>query len=203
MRASAHELSPQGSVPGSAQGTITPGVVRSGTVLTGTVPAGGYTASVNTNERDGATVRFPPPLIYLGAVVIGGLLHRFVLPLPLELPTGLRIGVEVAIALLGVTLIAGAVGLFRRTEQDLKPWTRTPEIISTGIYQFTRNPMYVGMALIQASIGIGLENGWIIALLPPVLVLIYTTAIRPEEAYLERKFGDTYIEYKGSVRRWF
>ena len=203
MRASAHELSPQGSVPGSAQGTITPGVVRAGTALTRTVPAGGYTASVNTKERDGAAVRFPPPLIYVGAVVIGGLLHAFVLPLPLELPMGLRIGVAVATALLGVTLIAGAVGLFRRTEQDLKPWTRTPEIISTGIYQFTRNPMYVGMALIQASIGIGLENGWIIALLPPVLVLIYTTAIRPEEAYLERKFGDTYIEYKGSVRRWF
>jgi protein-S-isoprenylcysteine O-methyltransferase Ste14 len=158
---------------------------------------------MNTNERDGAAVRFPPPLIYLGAVVIGSLLHAFVFPLPLELPTGLRIGLEVATALLGVTLIAGAVGLFRRTEQDLKPWTSTPEIISTGIYQFTRNPMYVGTALMQTSIGIGLKNGWIIALLPPVLVLIYATAIRPEEAYLERKFGDSYVEYKKSVRRWF
>lgn len=157
---------------------------------------------MNTNERDGAAVRFPPPFVYLGAVAVGGLLHAFVLALPFDLPMALRMGLGVATALLGVALVAAAIGLFRRTGQDPKPWESTPEIISTGIYRFTRNPMYVGMALLQTSIGISWGNGWILALLPPVLVTIYTIAIRHEETYLERKFGSTYIEYKRTVRRW-
>jgi protein-S-isoprenylcysteine O-methyltransferase Ste14 len=157
---------------------------------------------METQERDGAAVRFPPPFVYLGAVVLGGLLHVLVSPWPLGLPTGLRIVVAAAIAVAGLIVGGSALGLFRRTGQDVKPWESTPEIISTGIYRYTRNPMYVGMALLQLGIGIGWGNGWIVALLPLVLVLIYGIAIRHEEAYLERKFGDVYLTYKRSVRRW-
>jgi len=96
----------------------------------------------------------------------------------------------------------GAVKLFKRTGQDPKPWQPTPEIISTGIYRYTRNPMYVALALIQIAIGLGLANGWIIVLVLPVLIIVDITAIRPEEAYLERKFGAAYTDYKKSVRRW-
>ena len=105
-------------------------------------------------------------------------------------------------ALTGVALMAGAIGLFKQSGQDPKPWKETPEIISTGIYKWSRNPMYVGMALLQLGIGLGLANGWMIALVPVVLLLVYRTVIRHEEAYLEGKFGDTYLAYKGSVRRW-
>jgi protein-S-isoprenylcysteine O-methyltransferase Ste14 len=122
--------------------------------------------------------------------------------LPLGLGLTVRIGVAAATALLGLAMLAGALGLFRRTGQDPKPWKSTPEIISTGVYKFTRNPMYLGLALLQTAIGVGWANGWIIALLPGVLAIIYATAIRHEEAYLERKFGDAYTRYKESVRRW-
>ncbi len=155
-----------------------------------------------TGDADGATVRFPPPLVYLLAVIAGVVGHAFLLPLPLELGPGSRIAGALAAAGPGAALIAGALGLFRRTGQDPKPWKSTPEVISTGVYRFTRNPMYVGMALIQIGIGIGLANGWILALVPPVLVVVYASAIRHEERYLERKFGETYLEYKRSVRRW-
>lgn len=157
---------------------------------------------MTTNEQDGAAVRFPPPLVYVAAVVLGGGLQAFVFPLPLGLSLGLRIGGAAASALVGSALVAAAFGLFRRTGQDPAPWKSTPQIISTGIYRFTRNPMYLGMGLIQAGIGIGFENGWILALLPLVFALIYVTAIRHEEAYLERKFGAAYVGYKRSVRRW-
>jgi protein-S-isoprenylcysteine O-methyltransferase Ste14 len=112
------------------------------------------------------------------------------------------VGVTAAAAALGLVLLAGALGLFRRTGQDPKPWKSTPEIIATGVYRFTRNPMYLGMALLQAAIGVGWANGWILALVPAVLAVVYATAIRHEEAYLERKFGDAYLHYKRSVRRW-
>ncbi len=157
---------------------------------------------MSSNEPDGAAVRFPPPLVYVAAVVLGVLLQAFAFPLPLGLSLGLQIGAGAASALLGIALVAAAFGLFRRTGQDPAPWKSTPQIISTGIYRFTRNPMYLGMGLIQAGIGIGLGNGWIVALLPLVLALIYVIAIRHEEAYLERKFGDEYVAYKRSVRRW-
>jgi protein-S-isoprenylcysteine O-methyltransferase Ste14 len=157
---------------------------------------------MHEGDRDGAAVRVPPPLVYLGAVVAGVLVHWLWLPARLTLPPGARVALTAVVALLGLSLMGGAIRLFRRSGQDPKPWEPTPEIISTGVYRFTRNPMYVGMALLQIAIGIGLANGWVLALVPFVLVLVYGTAVRHEEAYLERKFGETYASYKRSVRRW-
>jgi protein-S-isoprenylcysteine O-methyltransferase Ste14 len=157
---------------------------------------------MSADERDAAAVRFPPPFVYLIAVAVGVFLQWLVHPIPFGLPTALRIGVAAVAAILGVTLIASAFGLFRGIGQDPAPWTTTPEVVTTGIYRFTRNPMYIGMALIQLGIGVGLANGWIVILIPVVLAIIYTIAIRHEEAYLERKFGEGYLVYKRSVRRW-
>ena len=157
---------------------------------------------MENDARDGAAVRIPPPLAYLGAVIAGILLHLFVLSFPIPASRIARIGLTAAAAFGGVGLIVGAVGLFRRTGQDPKPWKSTPEIVSTGVYRFTRNPMYVAMALLQASIGLGLANGWIVVLVPLSLVIVDRTAVIHEEVYLERKFGDVYRDYKSSVRRW-
>lgn len=155
------------------------------------------------STKDGAAVRIPPPLVYLAGVIVGVVLHAFVLSLPVAgLALRLRIAIAVFAAVLGLVVMGGAIGLFRRTGQDPKPWESTPNIISTGIYRFTRNPMYVGMALLQTAIGAALGNWWILILVPIVLWLVNTTAIRHEEVYLERKFGDEYTRYKAKVRRW-
>ena len=157
---------------------------------------------MDDKEKDGAAVRIAPPLVYLGGVIVGVALHAFVMPLPIGLSTGLRIAVGVAGAMLGLVFMGGAIGLFRRTGQDPKPWEPTPEIISAGVYRITRNPMYVGMALLQIAIGVGLANWWIIILVPVVLAIVQATAVRHEEDYLERKFGGEFTRYKASVRRW-
>ncbi len=161
-----------------------------------------HTPSMDDNAKDGAAVRIPPPLVYLGAVIVGVVVHAFVAPLSIELLLGLRITLGAAAAVLGLVLMGLAIKLFRRTDQDPKPWVTTPEIISTGVYRITRNPMYVGMAVLQIAIGVGLANWWIIILVPVVLAIVHTTAVRHEEVYLERKFGDEYTRYKTSVRRW-
>lgn len=151
---------------------------------------------------DAAAVRLPPPLVYLAAVVLGGLVHELVVPLPLPIGTGLRIAGAAVAGVAGVALVLAAFGLFRAIGQDPAPWTATPSVVTTGIYRWTRNPMYVGMGLLQTAIAIGWANGWILALVPVVLATVQATAIRHEEAYLERKFGETYLAYKRSVRRW-
>ncbi len=157
---------------------------------------------MDNNETDSAAVRIPPPLVFLGAVITGAVLHAFVMPVHIAIPVWLRFTAGITVALPALLLLAGALGLFWRTDQNPKPWKPTPEIISNGVYRFTRNPMYLGMALLQIAIGIGLANGWIIIVLPLVLAVVYTTAIRHEEIYLQRKFGDVYNRYRKSVRRW-
>jgi protein-S-isoprenylcysteine O-methyltransferase Ste14 len=152
--------------------------------------------------RDGASVRFPPPLVPLIALALGICVQLVAWPLGTPF-TGLsRWSVGVALVATGLGLMAAAIGLFRSTGQDPKPWESTPEIISTGIYAWTRNPMYLGMGLLQAGIGLLLANGWIVALVPFSWAAIYWIAVRHEEAYLEAKFGSVYTAYKSSVRRW-
>ena len=157
---------------------------------------------MTAGDRDGASVGIPPPVVYLVAVLAGALVDRYLFSVPLDLRGDVRFGTAAAASAIGIGIMAAAIGLFRRTGQDPKPWESTPEIISTGVYRFTRNPMYVGMALLQAGIGLALASPWIIALVPLVLAVVYATAVRHEEAYLEEKFGTTYLSYKRSVRRW-
>lgn len=154
----------------------------------------------DAKER-GAAVRLPPPLVYLAALVLGGALE-WLWRIPLPLGSTARVLAGVATGVVGVAVVAAAFGLFRSTGQDPAPWEPTPEVVSTGIYRFTRNPMYIGMGLLQAGIGIGFASAWILLLVPVALAVVYWTAIRHEEAYLEREFGETYLGYKARVRRW-
>jgi protein-S-isoprenylcysteine O-methyltransferase Ste14 len=157
---------------------------------------------MDDQQSDSASVRFPPPLVYLAGILLGVAAHRWLWPLRLEIEDAVRIPLALIVAAVGITLNVVSFGRFRRTGQDVKPWTSTPEIISEGIYRYTRNPMYVGLAFVQLGVSIALGNLWIAALLLPVLYIVYVSAIRPEEAYLERKFGDEYRTYRLSVRRW-
>jgi len=122
--------------------------------------------------------------------------------MPVPLPMGLRVALALVLALIGTLLSVGALKLFRATGQDPRPWLATPEIVTTGVYRFTRNPMYVGFALLQVAVGIGLGNLWVLLLTPLACAVVQVTAIHPEEAYLQRKFGDAYLDYRKSVRRW-
>lgn len=160
------------------------------------------TMTSRTRPEDGAAVRFPPPFVPLIALALGVVADLWLLPFSLPLEAVSRYSTAALLLGPGVALMAGAFGSFRRTGQDPKPWESTPEIISTGIYRFTRNPMYLSMGLLQAGIGVVLANGWVVLLVPVVWVVIYVIAIRHEEAYLEEKFGSVYTEYKRSVRRW-
>jgi protein-S-isoprenylcysteine O-methyltransferase Ste14 len=150
----------------------------------------------------GAAVRFPPPFVPLIALAAGVVAHLWFWPLRLSIEGVWRYGAGGLLVAIGVALMAAAFGLFRRTGQDPAPWENTPEIISTGIYRWTRNPMYVSMGLLQAGFGVLLANAWVVLLVPVTWFVIYAIAIRHEEAYLEGKFGSVYLDYKRSVRRW-
>jgi len=150
---------------------------------------------------DAAAVRVPPPLVFVAGVLAGAVLG-WAAPLRLGLSTGARIAVAAVIGALGLCLGTPAFALMRRSGQNPAPWTSTPALLGAGVYRVSRNPMYVGMALLQTAIGVGAANGWILLLVPVATAVVWATAVRHEEAYLERRFGESYLAYKRRVRRW-
>ncbi len=161
-----------------------------------------HTHCVVDRDADAANVRIPPPLIYAAAVVAGVALHRLLVPLALPLSPIIRLVVASVTGAVGLVLLVAAMRAFRRTGQDPKPWKTSPEFIASGVYRWSRNPMYAGMASLQVSLALGLANGWLLVFVPAVLGVIYVTAVRQEEAYLEEKFGASYRTFKTKVRRW-
>lgn len=155
-------------------------------------------------KKDGASVKFPPPVLPIFTIVGG---HYLSVYLPLvtgfDLPTPARYWIGGLLAV-SAALVLGLwpVVLFRKAGQSELPWTPTTEIIIKGPYHFTRNPMYLMMVLQCVGFAILLSDAWTALLTPVCALLLYLIAIRPEEAYLEGKFGDSYRAYKQKVRRW-
>ncbi|HKJ24569.1 MAG TPA: isoprenylcysteine carboxylmethyltransferase family protein [Myxococcota bacterium] len=155
-------------------------------------------------KKDAAAVRVFPPGVPPLAILLGvGLQRVWPIELGFALPTPERYwigGAIVAGAILGLGL--PAVLIFRRGGQDENPWKPTPQIEERGPFRFTRNPMYLQMVLVCVGFAVLLANPWVLALGFVGGWGLQRLAILPEEAYLERKFGDAYLAYKRRVRRW-
>jgi protein-S-isoprenylcysteine O-methyltransferase Ste14 len=160
-------------------------------------------ATTMTEGERGARVRLPPPLVFLAGILIGVACARVIAraPVPLDRTLGILAGLVVLAA--GVGCILSARIYFVRTGQSPFPWKPTPSLIVTGLYRYTRNPMYVGMTLIELGLGLALDNLWISAFALPALGIVHVTAVRPEEEYLTKKFGESYTRYLTQVRRYF
>ena len=157
-----------------------------------------------TETEDRGATRFVPPIAPLATVLIGvGLQALWPLDPGVALAPPLRYGIGVAILAIGLAvLIVWPFLLFRRTGQDPEPWKPTPEIVERGPYRVTRNPMYLMMVLGCLGFAVLLWNLWILILTPLCAWVLQRYAILPEEAYLERTFGEGYLAYKRRVRRW-
>src|SRR5207245_11535084 len=129
----------------------------------------GMTDSLNI-ER-GANVHFPPPLVFLGFTLLGVVLRYFVTPIPFPATAQVRLA-GVLLLLTGVGIIVSARVWFVRTGQSPIPWKPTPELIVRGPYRFTRNPMYLGITLVQAGLGVALGNVWISLFAPAALLTV-------------------------------
>lgn len=140
-----------------------------------------------------------PPIVYLAALVAGGLLQ---LAWPLQLlPPTLSVVIGVPLVIAAIALFVSSVVKFRAAGTPVPGHQPTTAIVRAGPYRFSRNPIYLAFTLLQLGIAIWANNVWLLATLV-VAVAVMQVVIRKEEAYLERKFGAQYLEYKASVRRW-
>jgi len=143
----------------------------------------------------------PPPLIFLGALVIGVALN---IARPLTIFTDGRIGdVLGLVAALGSAAIAfWAFRTMVRAGEHPDPAVPTKSIVRQGPFGRTRNPIYVSFALFDLGVALLLNNLWIILALVPLMLYVDRGIVRREERYLEQQIGDEYLDYKQSVRRW-
>ena len=155
--------------------------------------------------NDSAGVRIPPPLIYLAALVIGCAVDS-----PWIYGAGENWGTGPDEIIPGALLLATGIGLVvwgflaqRAVGAEVEPWTPTAAITEAPPYTLTRNPMYLGMTAASIALAMIAGSKWSIAALFVAMIVIDRYVIDREEAYLEAKFGDAYLDYKARVRRWF
>jgi protein-S-isoprenylcysteine O-methyltransferase Ste14 len=146
--------------------------------------------------------KVPPPLV--GAIVAAAMWGVASVGPVLPIPSDPKVIAAAVLAAVGITFDVLGLLAFRAartTVHPLKP-DRASALVTSGIYRVTRNPMYVGMALLLSAWAVYLS-----AVLPfagPAAFALYITRfqIRPEERVLERIFGEQYAEYAARVRRW-
>jgi protein-S-isoprenylcysteine O-methyltransferase Ste14 len=151
-------------------------------------------------KTDHAAVVVNPFVIYLGLALLAILLHQ-VLPLfsiPKQLAHSLGLILIVFNFGFGLLALRGMV----QVKTSPNPHRASTSLVVSGIYQFTRNPMYVGLTLVFAGLLLYFQVLWGLVLVPLVVWLITFCVIMPEETYLEKKFGEEYVQYKATVRRW-
>jgi protein-S-isoprenylcysteine O-methyltransferase Ste14 len=141
-----------------------------------------------------------PPVVALLFIAIAYLLGRFV-RVPWSVPVYLQY-VGLALTFIGFLLGIGAFLEFRRARTTLDPHGSAKQLVTSGVYRLTRNPIYLGFLLMV--IGLPLNSGlfWGIAMAPLYMMTMTRLVIEREEAYLEKKFKDQYASYRSRVRRW-
>ncbi|MCW3836087.1 methyltransferase family protein [Sphingomonas canadensis] len=154
-------------------------------------------------DKDSAGVRFPPPLMFLGALGAGMLLDALIGRWGLPFGNYLEHSAGWVLLVGGAAVLLSAAGLFRRAGTRLEPWKTSSALITDGVYRWTRNPMYLGMAAAYLGIALILDSLTVALLLVPLVLAVEREVIAREEGYMEAKFGDAYRAYKASVRRWF
>ena len=107
------------------------------------------------------------------------------------------------VGLSGIIGIASVIS-FRLAKTTISPFhpNQTSHIVQTGIYRFSRNPVYLSLAIFLIAFAIYLENATALLVIPLFIWSINYLQIQPEEQMLEQKFGEEYLAYKKAVRRW-
>jgi protein-S-isoprenylcysteine O-methyltransferase Ste14 len=154
---------------------------------------------VTTDDNPGV-IAFPP-LIWLVGAVISGLVHFFLIRVPIMSYSACLV-FGIALVILAPTLALSALVTMKTAGTNVDPAKPALTIVRGGPFRFTRNPMYLALCLLQVALGFFL-NDWITLLfvIPLALILHYGVILR-EERYLTAKFGEPYLELKRDVHRW-
>ena len=153
---------------------------------------------------DTLELRIPPVVVVLAVAALMWLVARLAPELVVDIPRGTRRLIFVLLAIGGALFAVAGVWSFRRAKTTVNPTQpeASSSVVTSGVYRFSRNPMYLGMLLGLVGWAIYLSSA--LAFLGPIIFVVYMNRfqIGPEERMLSTKFGDEYQHYRQSVRRW-
>ncbi len=141
-----------------------------------------------------------PPLLTLYGILAAVALGYYV-PAPVALPSGINI-IGIILIIAGIYPALAINKLFKQAETTIMPDRSPTALVEQGLLRYSRNPIYVGMALVITGVVLITGNIWGLVIPPIFMILVYRLWIRREEERLEAEFGDTYRDYKKRVRRW-
>ena len=129
------------------------------------------------------------------------------LVIPVSLPQSILrqilIPVGIALVIIGIGFIVLARRELARYGQPTDPGHPTSQVVKTGMFAVSRNPLYLGTVLVLLGMALALNILWILAMLVFSMILCQHVLIVPEERYLATKFGEEYRAYTAAVHRWF
>lgn len=153
-----------------------------------------------TPPGDRADVAFHPPTLLL-ICIVGGFIERAIVPAQ-WIPDSLAAQLGIPVVVVALTLFAWAVTTMRRGGASIPTHRATDAIVASGPFRLSRNPIYLSMMLLLVGIALWANSVWFLTWAVLAIVLLTFYVIKPEERYLEDKFGDAYLSYKRGVRRW-
>ena len=158
-------------------------------------------APVTDAEIAGVIAR--PPLLFLAALLLGLVLDRLP-PFAFTVPWGesARWTVAGVLVLLGLALAGSGIRNFARSATPVPTNQPASALVTTGIHRWSRNPIYLGLFLLYGGIALAARSAAALMLMLPLAATIRYGVVAREEAYLERRFGDAYRDYRARVRRW-
>lgn len=147
-------------------------------------------------------LKVPPPVLALCLALLMWLASSLVQPF--ETPFGLRVCVALALAVIGQSISAAGFVSFRRARTTISPTkpSAASSLVGSGVYRFTRNPMYLGLLLTLLAWAVFLSNLSALLFAPLFVLYINRFQINPEERVLSSLFGAEYANYKNRVRKW-
>lgn len=160
----------------------------------------GTSSAQPAQHKKSPGVRIPPPAYFVLALLAGWALQTL-LPLPwVAWPIAWSVGGVLLAA--GLLIIVTGVLAMVRGHGTLNTNAPSGALVTTGPYRFSRNPLYLGLVLLYSGVACLFALVWAWPLLIPLVVYTQIGVIAPEERYLDRAFGETYVTYKARVRRW-
>lgn len=147
-------------------------------------------------------LKIPPPLVALALACLMWFASSLVPPI--EVPFAIRLGIALALVIAGQSISISGMIAFRRAKTTLNPIKpiAASSLVSSGVYRFTRNPMYLGLLLTLLAWAVFLSNPVALLFVPVFLLYMNRFQIHPEERVLSSLFGTEYSAYKERVRRW-